>query len=799
MTKFAQTGLSIKTTPKRTIYHNPTTADTLHQQAFENAAQANIIFEIKTGKVIIANSAACQLLGYSAREILGKKRSGLFADKENTFKKMLATRKAAGQAIAKVNAILKTGELLPCEISSAIFKDVHGTNTSITTITDLRSTIATQKKIDSRKEKIVDNNILKAQEKSDLVLEHSNQWLRYFAETSYDVMWDWDISTGKIYVGHSIEDVFGYKVQNDTIDYNSIDKYLLPAERELFKKKLQKSLSSKKRSWEDSFLILRSDGEMASTTSRACIIRDEKGMAIRVVGATQDVSKVVALEKILHDQDALHKEDEEKFRLTAQLSFDVIWDWNLTNNELFIGEGFKELFGYTIRKNKGNMVKDWVNYIHPDDKEAISKELAGTIRSKAMHWKHAYRIIRADGSIAKVYVRASILRAPGGRAYRMIGAVQDLTRQKDLEEQLDIEVKKNNHHVLHSYEENFKLIFNSSSDIFYDVDLLNNTVVVSDAYEKTLGYKVLNNSISGDEWISHIHADDKENLLADYQRMLNTKDAEWKFRFRYLKSDQSEMPILGSSIVLRHLNGVAYRLIGSMQDADKLKNIEDKLAAEIQSRERAIVYALEEARTEERSEIGKELHDNVNQLLGASKLYLDMAKKGGKNSKMYLGRSSEYTLTAIEEIRKLTKGLTTTDSINILGLLGSIERLASDIMEVQPLIITLQLDKTIEELISSKIKLNLFRIVQEQFNNIIKHADASTIIISLERKENAILLAITDNGKGFDVSETRRGIGLNNMSERVKTINASSEIISTVGNGATFLLRLDMETPFLNG
>jgi len=767
------------------------TADTLREQAFENSAQANIIFEVKTGKLILANLAACRLLGYSQKEILRTDRSGIFAVAESNFKKMLLKRKANGQAVARVNAILKNGELLPCEISSAIFKDEYGVETSITAITDMRPVIATQKKIDDKNEKIVDNNILIAQAKADLVLEESSQWLKYFAETSYDVMWDWDIATGKIYVGKSVEDIFGYKIQNDIIDYHTVHDYILPAERDNFKSKIKKHLSSRKKSWEDSFSIRRKDGVMASTTSRACIIRDENGVATRLVGATQDVSKVTDLEKNLHDLAILHKEGQDKFALTTRLSFDVIWEWNLENNELFIGEGFKELFGYSIKKNKGDMTKDWVNYIHPDDKDAITKELANTIKSRATQWKHAYRIIRSDKSIAKVYARASILRTPNGRAYRMIGAVQDLSRQKELEEQLDIEVR-NNQTLQNPYEANFKLIFNSSSDIFYDVDLLSNIVVVSDAFEKSLGYKVFKNTLSGAEWMSHIHPDDLEPLMVDYKKLLRSRKHEWKYNFRYVKSDNSVMAMLGNSILLRHPDGKAYRIIGSIQDADKNKNKEKKLSLEIASRENDMLAALEEARTAERSEIGKELHDNVNQLLGASKLYLEMAKKGGKNSKLYLNRSSEYTLTAIEEIRNLTKTLTT-DVVNVFGLLGSIKNLASDLMEVQPLLITLQLDPAIEDLISNNVKLHLYRIVQEQFNNIVKHAEASTIIVSFARNENLLLMIITDNGKGFDVSQTSKGIGLNNIAERVKLIKATSELISKIGKGTTFVLKLELE------
>lgn len=780
-------GLPKKNTAKTGIASARAGADTLHQRAFDNAAQAHIIFEIKTGKVIVANHAACRLLGYSEKEILLKVRSDIFADGENNFKKMLLHRKATGQAIAQVNAVLKNGDLLPCEISSAIFQDSHGAETSITTISDLRSAISIQKIIDEKNVQTVAKTILKEQGKSDLIQKQYIQWLRYFAETSYDVMWDWDIATGKIYVGNSVEDVFGYKLQNDTISYKTLKKYLFPDEKEFIGEKIKKCLSSKKKLWEDSFFIRRKDGVMAATKSRACILRDSNGVAVRLVGATQDVSKIIALEKKICDQNIVLKEDVEKFRLATKLSFDVIWDWNLVNNELFIGEGFKDLFGYTIRKNKGNMLKDWVNYIHPDDREEISAELARTIKSKAMHWKHAYRIIRANGSVAKVYVRASIMRSPEGRAYRMIGAVQDLTRQKELEEQLDTEIEKNSTNSLHTYEENFKLIFNSSSDIFYDVDLLTGTMVLSDAFEKNLGYKLNNNIASGDEWMAHVHPEDKADFVEGYNQMLLANTTEWKYAIRYLKADDSIMAIIGNSIILRRPDGTPYRIIGSMQDANKQPLINSRLSQEIESGESAMAFAIGEARTAERSEIGKELHDNVNQLLGASKLYLEMAKKGGKNSKRYLERSTEYTLTAIEEIRKLTSGLTN-DTIDILGLLGSIKNMASDITEVQSLKVVLQLDVAVERLLTSKVKLNLFRIIQEQINNILKHADASTITLSLVTAEKMVQLTITDDGIGFDVLQVHQGIGLGNIRERVKIIGATAKTTSEIGKGTTFTL-----------
>ena len=138
--------------------------------------------------------------------------------------------------------------------------------------------------------------------------------------------------------------------------------------------------------------------------------------------------------------------------LAAKLSFDVIWDWNLLTNEVFIGEGFEELFGYAIKNNKGN-IADWGNHLHPDDKEAVEKGLQDAIASSATHWEHAYRFIRADGSIAKVFDRASIIRHADGKAYRMIGAMHDISKQKVLEERLEQEIKLKEKQIAEATEE----------------------------------------------------------------------------------------------------------------------------------------------------------------------------------------------------------------------------------------------------------------------------------------------------------------------------------------------------------
>ncbi len=879
----------------------------LHQLAFNNSLQANLILIVSSGKIIAANNAASKLLGYAKNGLLTKNRSDIFDLNESSFRAMLKQRAAEGQSKALVTVTKKNGKKISCEITSSVFVDVDGVEKAITTITDLSQSILDQKnidakkektvadnivlaeskqkaidivkekivaenidvakakqkvidtknkklvadnivvakakqkeidtkkekivadniviakakqvkidtknqklvagnivianakqdKIDNRQEKIVAADIVNAQLKSDARLAANNEWIKNIAKTSYDVMWDWDIESGEIYVGDSIEEVFGYKIPNNTINFKELNRYLILGELDTVEEKLLRALASSSKSWDDSFVIKRYDNTLASTTSRASIIRDEEGKAIRLIGAIQDISRVKDLESLLEEQIIIQGEESEKFHLAAKLSFDVIWDWNLLTDEVFIGNGFQELFGHKIKHNKGT-IADRRNHVHPDDKKGFEKGLHNAIESTSSHWEYAYQLLRADKTIAKVYDRASIIRQANGKACRMIGAMQDLSRKKELEEKRDQDIAGKRKRIT-EYEENFKLIFNSSSDVLYDVDLATNEVTLSDAYEKEFGYKISSNMTSVEDWFKYVHPEDKEALIKDYRRMLVSGDAEWKYSFRFLKADGSVANVLTSGIVLRDADGRAYRRIGYMQDMSKQKILEERLEQEIKLKEKQIAEAKLEAKETERSDIGKELHDNVNQLLSASRMYLDMAKRGGTNSEIYLSRSSEYMITAIEEIRKLSKGLMI-DAISSQGLCESIDNITRDIMEVNPIQVSCSLQSFVENSVNDRFKLNLFRIVQEQLSNILKHSQAVKASISLLQNKSSIILSISDNGIGFDKDKKLNGIGIANIISRASSYNGNASIASQPGEGCILTVTFPVtETLLIKG
>lgn len=125
----------------------------------------------------------------------------------------------------------------------------------------------------------------------------------------------------------------------------------------------------------------------------------------------------------------------ERYTYASKATFDAIWDWDLTTNKIYWGEGFKMLFGYDFKQNDTD-ISSWLNHIHPDEKERVQASVLNAINNGANSWTDEYKYIKADGTLAMVTDKGIIIRNNEGKATRMIGAMQDVTIRKSNEQQL---------------------------------------------------------------------------------------------------------------------------------------------------------------------------------------------------------------------------------------------------------------------------------------------------------------------------------------------------------------------------
>jgi PAS domain S-box-containing protein len=220
--------------------------------------------------------------------------------------------------------------------------------------------------------------------------------------------------------------------------------------------------------------------------------------------------------------------------------------------------------------------------------------------------------------------------------------------------------------------------------------------------------------------------------------------------------------------------------------SDKVK-LQEQLMNEQINKQREIVKAVMIAQEKERNHLGQELHDNVNQILAATKLHLTAARQ----KKAPLKKAIEYPLelidTAMEEIRSLCRMMVT--PVKNIDLKELVQRLIDDLGQNSG-IKTVFSYAMINESLPDDLKLNIYRIIQEQTNNILKYAGAKNVNISIEGKDNVIHLLIEDNGKGFDVCSQRKGSGISNMINRAESYNGKVEIKSSEGHGCKIFVSI---------
>jgi PAS domain S-box-containing protein len=277
--------------------------------------------------------------------------------------------------------------------------------------------------------------------------------------------------------------------------------------------------------------------------------------------------------------------------------------------------------------------------------------------------------------------------------------------------------------------------------------------------------------------------------LADIRLKEDAEERSRAGQWRHIRKDGEVIDVEVTAHALE-LDGRRARMM-AVVDVTERRRHELELQvmnADLAKRAEAVIVAQEK----ERTEIGKELHDNVNQILGASNLYINTAMTDEEMRQELLERSTELVSNAINEIRKISKSLIT-PGLREIGLIESIEDIIDDLKVAgDRLTIDLDLQNIAEEQIEERRKLTVFRIVQEQLNNIVKHARATRVLVRLSGERDHIVLTVADNGVGFDVSRHRKGVGITNIISRAELFNGRVEIQSMPGEGCVLTVSLPM-------
>ncbi|MDO1500886.1 histidine kinase [Winogradskyella maritima] len=206
----------------------------------------------------------------------------------------------------------------------------------------------------------------------------------------------------------------------------------------------------------------------------------------------------------------------------------------------------------------------------------------------------------------------------------------------------------------------------------------------------------------------------------------------------------------------------------------------------------AISTAQQEIQDETLKSVGRDLHDNVGQLLALANMQMNSVLKNADEAiKPKVENASKALKDSLSEVRALSKSLNS-DVIFNQGFAKSIANELQRIERSGRLSTEFHIEGERIHFENKKDEVILFRILQEFFSNTIKYAEAEKLSVDLTYAQDAIKIEVSDNGKGFNIADIEQGAGLINMKERAKLIGADYELNSRLNMGTTLKINFPL-------
>lgn len=438
--------------------------------------------------------------------------------------------------------------------------------------------------------------------------------------------------------------------------------------------------------------------------------------------------------------------------------FDVENQFSTWSDELF------EIYGVDKSTCGADLFSVYMSMIHPDDRLTLQRRLESSSGPPELVKE---RLVKPDGRLIYINQYHKSIYNEEGRLVKVVGISQDVSAFVAYEEKL----KKN--------EERFKALVQNSSDMIAILDQGGIITYVSPSSYAISGYEP--EELIGRNVFDLLHEADIEELLDELNKVSRNENSgePTLHRFRTRQGHWIWLESKGMNMINdAHVGG----LVINARNVTERVLLEEQLDIEQQNYQRAITSAVIRAQENERSQLSHELHDNVNQVLTTVKLYTEMIGEGIGDEKELVRKAGQLLQHSIDEIRSISKRLAV-PTIGEIGLDDSIKELVESINLTNRLEIIYS-GQGIEGLqISQELHLAVYRIIQEQLNNIIKYAAASLVFITLRASEGNLILQINDNGSGFNINAKRTGIGITNMQTRAENLQGKFQLNSEKGNG----------------
>jgi PAS domain S-box-containing protein len=469
----------------------------------------------------------------------------------------------------------------------------------------------------------------------------------------------------------------------------------------------------------------------------------------------------------------------DRLRLAVEAGKSVGWDWDVqSGRDQWFGD-LQTMFGIPVDSYSGH-VEDFRRSIHSEDRELVWKAVADARQSRKPYIAE-FRVVRADGSMRWITARGKFHYAPNGDPERMLGMAVDITDRKLAEE------------AVRESEDRLQLLLESTAEAIYGIDLEHRCTFCNRACVRTLGYERTDQVLGKNmhDLLHHSRADGTLFPVGECRvhRVTQTGEGVHAEDEVFWRANGTSFPTEYWSYPQRR----GHELVGAVVafiDITERKLAEAALAD--------VSRRLIEAHEQERTRIGRDLHDDVVQRLALLAIELEGVQQdvpdAASELRTRIGGLRDQTKQITNDVQLLSHELHSS-KLEYLGIVGAAKNFCKEFSERQKVEIDFQ-SHDVPPALPTELSLSLFRVLQEALRNATKHSGVKRFEVGLWESTGEIHLTVRDLGAGFDAETALKstGLGLTSMQERLRLVGGELSINSQPKGGTTIHARVRFDS-----
>jgi PAS domain S-box-containing protein len=511
-------------------------------------------------------------------------------------------------------------------------------------------------------------------------------------------------------------------------------------------------------------------GALAFNTTRA-----ERDWPAALVKRLQLVAQVFANALARKRADEALREGEERLALAADSAEAGLWILDYETGVFWVTGRARSIFGFS--PDEVVTMERFEASVHPEDRDLVRRVVERSART-GEPLRAEYRILTGQGDVRWLSSRGRPHFTSTGEPDRLMGVTVDVSERKSAQEALMVGQAR----------------LAAAADLaglgFYEVDFGKGTMYVDDRFRELCG--IPHDREDGlqplEFWMEHLHPEDRDWVMGLREQLHSGRQEHISFEYRYLHPVRGQTWIHHrASVSVRGPDRRTIKSYGVLRDVTGSKKVE----GELHDLSRRLIRAQEE----ERSLLARELHDDVSQRLAVLAIEVGRAefptRDGTQSEAMQSVREGLVSLS--EDIHSLAYRLHPS-ILEELGLADALRTECERRGRQGDLEVSIELGE-LPPAVSKDATLCLFRVAQEALNNVARHSGATAATVTLRQSDGGLLLAVSDDGVGFDPEHPGEGhrLGLASMRERVQLVNGTLDIASSPAEGTVLLAWVPVE------